>query len=127
MGIGLVKNGKKYQLQSVTPIAVRKTSRDKMAYHILSVVFTSDKNKLILAGYRKLIPLPGLSISRHLGSHKVKIQLQVRLINENTEFAALLSIKDKQFQLYKIAGNIYGGEVELPVLTGPDTMVFELI
>jgi hypothetical protein len=127
MGFGLVKNGDNYELQSVTPIAIRKTKRDSMAYHITNVVFTSAKNQLILFGYRKLIPLPGISISRHLGSHKVKVQLNIRLIKPDTEFAAILSIKDKQFQLYKIAGNIYGGEVELPVLTKPDTMTIELI
>ncbi len=127
MGFGLLKEGEKYKLQSITPIAIRKTERDTMAYHILKVSFTTDKNQLLIHGFRKLIPIPGISINNQIGSHKVRVEIQVRLLKPEQKFTAMLSIKDRIYELYKINNYYYGANIELPTLSSPDLMVIELI
>ncbi len=129
MSFVLKQNGSTSRLESITPVTTRQVNPSTMPYHVRSLTFSSDQNKIIIYGDRKLFPMPGISLLNNIGSRKFKLYVEV-IYGENNkpdDLAILVSIKGKQFQLRKTLGNVYGAEVEFPVLNGSTGLIIELI
>jgi hypothetical protein len=129
MGFVLKQSNNSYRLESITPVITRQVNPSTSPYQVRSLTLSSDKNKIIIYGDQKLFPMPGISLKNNLGSHKFKLYVEVVYGQDNKpdDLAVLVSINNKQFQLQKSLGNVYGAEVEFPTLDAATGLIIELI
>lgn len=129
MGFGFLKSGDSYKLQSVTPIQISKTDFQKVANQFVAVSFITKDKELTLFGGRKLIPLPGLSVKKQIGSRTFRVEVEV--ISQQNGYkgipAVFMTFKGRIYELYRVINALYAANVELPEFTSPDMLTFEVI
>jgi hypothetical protein len=125
----MVQNGSSFRLESTTPVITRQVNPSTTPYQVRSLTFSSDKNKIIIYGDRKLFPMPGISLTKNIGTHKFKLYVEIVFLKDSKpdDMAVVVSLNDKQYQLQKTLGNVYGAEVEFPELKDPTGLIVELI
>lgn len=133
MSFGLTEDEGKLKLHSVSAINIRPKNIGEAPYDIRTVMFTTEKTKFLFSSGFRLTTLPGISLSKEVGSNKFNLFVEVifnarKPLGDN-DFAVIASIKGKQYPLYKVSGNIYGNSVEFPELEEGKTegLAFEAI
>lgn len=129
VAFGLTQEKDSYKLYSISPLSIRRVEPKSFKYQIRSVTFSSDKNKIIISGDGKLIPMPGISISKHIGNSKFKVFVEAVFsqLERPKEFAVVLGLQGKQYQMDNIMGNIYGTEIEAEKIGTTTGLAIELI
>ncbi len=129
VSFGLIQENNSYKLYSISPLSIRRIEPKSFAYQMRSITFSSNKNKIIIYGDGKLIPMPGISVSKHIGNNKFKVFVEVVFskLERPKEFAVVLGLQDKQYQMTNVMGNIYGADVEVSDIQSTTGLAVELI
>lgn len=129
VSFGLVKDNDNFKLYSISPLTISRIEPKSSVYQIRSITFSSDKNKVIVYGSGKLIPLPGISISKHVGNSKFKVFVEVVFsqLERPKDFAVVLGLQGKQYQMANYMGNIYVADVETDKISSTTGLAVELI
>lgn len=129
VAFGITKDKESYKLYSISPLSIRRIEPKSFSYQVRSISFVSNRNKIVVYGDGKLIPLPGISVSKHIGNNKFKVYVEVVFsqLERPKEFAVVLGVQGKQYQMTNLMGNIYTSDIELNEITGNTGMAVELI